>query len=427
MQALSYANYLISIIFAVFYIYQIVYIPIVLIFRKKKDAKIAAERGETVLHDYAVLICARNEEVVIGDLLSSIKSQTYPADRIRVFVCADNCTDGTAEKARENGAEVFERFDKENVGKGYALDYMLKRISEKYPDAFDGFIVFDADNIVAKDYIERMNESFCDGNDIITSYRNSKNYGCNWISAGIGLWFIRESVYLNNARYVLGISCAVSGTGFLFSKKILKEDGGWPYHLLTEDIEFSADHIVRGDKIAFCSDAMIFDEQPVKFRQSLSQQVRWCKGYLQLLRKYGWDLIKTFVTKASFSSYDMLMNIAPAYLLSIASIICNVTLFTIGLIQGNDPMIALMSIGQLLFNAFLLFYAVGLITTITEWKKIRTTAFKKILFTFTFPVYMATFVPLTFVALFAKISWKPIKHTMSVEKMSAEGQDTDFT
>ncbi len=427
MQALSYANYLISIVFAVFYVYQVLYIPLVLLFRKKKDAKVIADRGEIVNHRYAVLICARNEEIVIGDLMNSIHNQTYPSDLIRIFVCADNCTDNTAAKARENGAEVFERFDTENIGKGYALNYMLSKITEKYPDEFDGFFVFDADNILAKDYVERMNESFCDGHDIITSYRNSKNYGCNWISAGIGLWFIRESVYLNNARHILGISCAVSGTGFLFSKKILEEDGGWPYHLLTEDIEFSADHIVRGDKIAFCSGAMIFDEQPVKFRQSLSQQLRWCKGYLQLLRKYGWDLIKGFFTRGSFSCYDMLMNIAPAYLLSIASIICNVSLFTVGLIQGNDPMIALISIGQLLLNAFALFYAVGLITTITEWKKIRTSTLKKLLFTFTFPVYMATFVPLTFVALFAKISWKPIKHTMSVEKMSSEGQDTDFS
>ncbi len=427
MQQLSYANYLISFIFAVCYIYQILYIPLVLIFRKRKDAADRAKRGEIVYHNYAVLICARNEEIVIGDLINSLKDQTYPSDRIHIFVCADNCTDGTAEKARQNGAEVIERFNNEEIGKGYALNYMLGYISEKHPGEYDAFLVFDADNILAKDYIERMNESFCDGHEIITSYRNSKNYGSNWVSAGIGLWFLRESRYLNNARHIIGVSCAVSGTGFLFSRKVMEEDGGWPFHLMTEDIEFSADHIIKGEKIAFCSEAVIYDEQPVKFGQSFTQRLRWCRGYLQLLRKYGWELIKGFFTRGSFSCFDMLMNIAPAYLLSIASIVCNVSLCTMGLIRGDDPMIALSSIAQLLVNSYFLLYAVGLITTVSEWKNIRTTAAKKILYSFTFPVFMATFIPLTVAAMFTKTSWKPIEHTMSVEKMKSEGQDTDFS
>ena len=63
---------------------------------------------------------------------------------------------------------------------------------------------------------------FSDGYQIVTSYRNSKNYGDNWISAGYALWFLRESRYLNHARFLLGTSCAVSGTGFLFSRRVLE-------------------------------------------------------------------------------------------------------------------------------------------------------------------------------------------------------------
>ena len=76
--------------------------------------------------------------------------------------------------------------------------------------------------------------------------RNSKNYGTNWISAGYALWFLRESRFLNGARMKLGTSCAISGTGFLVSSKMIQKDGGWKYNLLTEDIEFSTDHIIRG-------------------------------------------------------------------------------------------------------------------------------------------------------------------------------------
>ena len=69
------------------------YIPIALFLRKK-----AAEAKET--NNYAVLICARNEEAVIPDLISSIKSQTYNQELIKIFVMADSCTDETASVCR---------------------------------------------------------------------------------------------------------------------------------------------------------------------------------------------------------------------------------------------------------------------------------------------------------------------------------------
>jgi hypothetical protein len=152
---------------------------------------------------------------------------------------------------------------------------------------FDGYIVFDADNILSPDYIEQMNRTFSDGHDIITSYRNSKNFGDTWISAGYALWYLRESRYLNHARYRLHTSCAVGGTGFLFSQKVIDELGGWPFHMLVEDIEFSIHEITKGRKIAFCPDAILYDEQPTGFLQSWRQRERWCKGGLQVFTHYG--------------------------------------------------------------------------------------------------------------------------------------------
>ena len=74
--------------------------------------------------------------------------------------------------------------------------------------------------------------------------------------------------HLNNSRMLLGTSCAVSGTGFLFSRQVMESTNGWKFHLLTEDIEFSVHHILQGRKIGFCADAVLYDEQPVTFRQS---------------------------------------------------------------------------------------------------------------------------------------------------------------
>ena len=331
---------------------------------------------------------------------------------------ADNCTDRTADAARAAGATVYERFDREKVGKGYALDALLGYIAQDEPEGFDGYFVFDADNLLRPDYIERMNEIFSDGHDIVTSYRNSKNYGDNWISAGYGLWFLRESEYLNHARMLLGTSCAVSGTGFLFSRKVLREQGGWPFHLLIEDIQFSVSHILDGYKIAFCPQAELFDEQPVTFRQSWRQRMRWSRGYLQVLRRYGLKLCGGMF-KGSFSCYDMSMNILPAFVFAVLSCVTNVTLITMQLLEGANGA-ALLSLLQMLSSMYLTLFLIGAITTATQWKKIHTAAWKKILYAFTFPVFMFTYVPISIAAIFTKVQWKPIQHSITAKQVAAD-------
>lgn len=188
METIKVINFIIGIVFFVCYSYQFFYILIPFVKKEKPHKK-------TELHRYAVLISARNEELVIGNLLDSIAAQDYPSRLVNVFVVADNCTDSTAQIAREHGAAVYERFNKAEVGKGYALEYLIDKILEEYGDVFDAYMVFDADNLLSEDYISRMNETFSDGYGIITSYRNSKNYGDNWISAGYALCFCaRQSI-----------------------------------------------------------------------------------------------------------------------------------------------------------------------------------------------------------------------------------------
>lgn len=272
METLKTINFVIAVIFFVCYTYQFLYIPVPWL-RK------ARPHGPAKDNRYAVLICARNEQRVIGDLIASLRGQTYSQSLLSIFVLADNCTDDTAMVARVAGANVYERFNQVQVGKGYALQELLEHLEQDYPQGFDGYFVFDADNILAPNYVEAMNRTFSDGHDIVTSFRNSKNYGDNWISAGYALWFLRESRYLNHARFLLGTSCAVSGTGFLFSRRVLEETGPWPFHLLTEDIQFSVDQVTRGRKIAFCPDAVLWLR-----RQAAAGRGR---GELLLLRHGG--------------------------------------------------------------------------------------------------------------------------------------------
>ena len=397
-------NYIIAVLFFVCYSYQFFYLIVPFLKRKRHSA-------EVKLHRFAVLISARNEEAVIGNLIESIRRQTYPSDKITIFVCADNCTDRTADVAEDAGAIVFERFDTRRVGKGYALDFLLKSIGRCFkPDAFDGFFVFDADNVLEPDYIERMNETFCEGFNIVTGYRNSKNYGDNWISAGYSLWFLRESQYLNRSRYLLGTSAAVSGTGFMFSRNVIERLGGWKYFLLTEDIEFTIDSVTAGEKIGYCEKAMLYDEQPTNFKQSVRQRLRWARGYIQVFCGYGKQLIKGVFSKNFFSCYDMTMACMPAMVLSLASAVVNIATL---LLNIQDPAICEQVIGSLMqsvLNIYLTFLVIGGVALITEWKRIHAPAGKKLLYLLTFPLFMFTYIPISVAALFVNVEWKPIVH-----------------
>ncbi len=409
MEILQRVNLVIGLLFFILYAYQFVYIPVPWLRPSTAHAAPRANR-------YAVLICARNEATVIGDLIASLRAQTYKAAPVSIFVLADNCTDDTAAVARRAGATVYQRCNREKVGKGYALQTLLHNLERDEPQGFDGYFVFDADNILEPDYIERMNETFSDGHEIVTGYRNSKNYGDNWISAGYALWFLRESRYLNHARFLLGTSCAISGTGFLFSRKVLEEMGPWPFHLLTEDIEFSVDQIIRGRKIAFCPDAVLYDEQPTSFRQSWQQRQRWAKGYLQVFRQYGDGLFRG-IFHGSFSCFDMSMSIMPAFLLSTLSILCSIAMAVVGILSGVGVFPALLSLGQMFLGMYLTLFFLGTVTTISEWDNIHTSVGKKIGYLFTFPLFMFTYLPISLSVLFQHVEWTPIEHRVSAARM----------
>lgn len=155
MNTLSFLNRLIAIIFTVCYAYQILYSPIVWLFCKKR-----ASSDPVPLHRFAALICARNEAAVIGDLIDSLKAQIYPQEFLSMFVMADNCTDETADIAILHGAKVYTRYNTNLIGKGYALEELKKADLQGLSGRLRWFFVFDADNLLERDYIEQMNFTF---------------------------------------------------------------------------------------------------------------------------------------------------------------------------------------------------------------------------------------------------------------------------
>ncbi|MBP1736249.1 MAG: N-acetylglucosaminyltransferase [Oscillospiraceae bacterium] len=408
-------NWIIAVVFTLFYFYQIIFtlVGVTGKWRKQKHTVSAIQ------HKFAVIICARNESAVIAEIINSLRNQNYPSHLLDIFVIADNCTDDTADCARRAGAIVYERWNQNQVGKGYAMDYLLKQINLDHSNAgYEGFFVFDADNLIDVHFIEEMNKVFDRGYDVVTCYRNSKNFSANWISAGYSIWFLREARFLNFPRMLLGTNCAISGTGFLVSAELIRSNGGWPFHLLTEDIEFSAHCALNNRRIGYCDNAIIYDEQPTSFRQSWDQRMRWSKGFYQVNAKYSLSLIKNIFSggRKGLSCYDMLMTIAPGMLLTLFAILINVV---IGIACVSQPhYIAYRVTKEVLhfvamtgINFYLCLFIYGLLTILSEWKQINAKGYLKFAYLLTFPVFMFTYIPISLVALVCNVEWKPIRHT----------------
>ncbi len=391
-------------------------------------------------HHYAVLVAARNEEAVIGHLIDSIRLQNYPSNLVDIFVVADNCTDDTASVARTAGAICYERTDPHHRTKGFALQFLVEQIRRDYGiDAYDGYFIFDADNLLKSDYISRMNDAFDSGEKIIASYRNTKNFGDNWISASYGLHWLRTIRTEHRARSVFHLATRIQGTGFLFAAELIQK--GWNYTSLTEDRAFCADAVAAGYSISYQDAAEFYDEQPTSLRIAFRQRIRWAKGHLQAFAETGPKLFKHIfiptnldaVQAASasasglhrlidtlrlrFMSFDMLTVVFPRSLISSFRkiVFCALSLM---LVLGSKNNLPALSIS--LLSAFLLSYTSGIATAayilFIERRRIpRISPFQKIWYSFTFPLFDMIGRLAMIIALFIKVDWKPIPHTAKVD------------
>ena len=421
LQAFSIFSAMIFLLTTVFYGYQIGYILISIIFRKVKPLP-ETDR----MHRFAVMISARNEEGVIFELLDSLQKQNYPKDMYDVYVIADNCTDNTAEISRKHGATVIERFNNALKGKGYALnDLYHEIITRNGHDYYDAYVVFDADNLVDSEFLKEVNKKLAlGGYDALTTYRNSKNFSTNWLSAAYSIWFMHEARHLNYIRDLLGAQCMISGTGFVVSEKVMKSNDGWPYYFLTEDIQFSVASTLQGYRIGYVDSAIIFDEQPSSMKQSWNQRLRWAKGFYQIDLKYLMTLGSAFFKvkgwQKKLSIYDVMMTCLPCTLLTVC--IVGIALFVllgslympyyVRLLFQKEMFLLL---GTMFYTTWFGMMILSIFTVVSEWKRIPATNSEKLIHIWIFPLYMLSYIPITIQALFTKVTWKPIQHYSTAE------------
>lgn len=380
--------------------YMVYYVAIAMFaFRKDK-----IRLKNTTKKKFAIIIPARNEEVVIGNLVQSLNNQNYPKDKYDIFVVPNNCDDNTEEVARSFKAQIISCENIITKSKGDVLRYAFKYLKES---DYDAYLIFDADNIVHPNFIEEMNYTLCQGFRIAQGYRDSKNPSDTWISSSHSLHYIIQNYFMNRARMNINKSCFVNGTGFMISKEYLDENG-YNSLTITEDIELNVNCGLNNEQIAFVENAITYDEQPNTFSVSWKQRKRWSVGTLQCLKSYWNKIIKDIFKNKNFESVESVMFLTAPLVQLIGTF--NIVLQVI-VDFFSDKKINYLSKAVLL----ILYYISNIILTVgiikISQKQIKNYVKGIILL----PLFYLSWVPINVVALFEKKStWERIEHTRTV-------------
>lgn len=389
------------ILFTVTLLYGVYFVVTGLFAFKKEEPKIRSFRART---KFAVLIAARNEALVIEDLIKSLKAQNYPSDLFNIYSLINNCTDNTLEVARKAGSKIM------NVtvpvkSKGDVLKFAFNKLKKK---DYDAYIVFDADNVVHPDFLKLMNNTYLSGYKVAQGRKDSKNIEDNWLSASHSIFYYIQNFFFNKARMKIDAAAAINGTGFMVAKSVIDKEGFNP-KTITEDIELSIQCVLNGYKIAYVEDAITYDEQVLKFMDSWNQRSRWSKGIIECNRLYRRDLLAKWIKDRDFSCIDKFMFSAAPYVQTLSVILTLVLgLFYVFDIELNDIFSYFFSLG---FTCFMIGYLVDVILNMFVIVYYKRDLYDTLHGIFFFFIFMLSWIPINIICLFKKnLNWVQIEH-----------------
>lgn len=373
--------------------------------RKKKNYK------------FAILIPARDESKVIEGLLRSIKLQTYPIDMKDVYVVVEEKQDKSVFIAKRFGARVFVRKHLDLRRKGYALDEVVRDILN-HKKHYDAYFVIDADNILDPNFLSKMSESYQQGYDIAIGYRNCKNGNDSLIAACSTLTFSLINTQGNLKKNTQTRNVIISGTGFFVDGSLVEKWGGWPFHSLTEDYELSMYAIVHNLTTYYNDEAIFYDEQPIFYKQTIPQRIRWIRGFLDTRRIYEKEIYKKVRKKNPNwgSQIGEMIGITPYVLILVGvALLIFSSLFQFGYSLVMLEQLDWQHLGRIGFIIGASYLVMAVITyrmIKIESQKINLSKRMRIKAILFHPLFFATYIPCFFRAIFKKeITWEPVEHT----------------
>lgn len=351
---------------------------------------------------FAILIPARNEETVIGNLLDSLNQQNYPIENYKIYVLINHCTDQTKQIALDKNANIIE-CPNTVKSKGDVLAHAFQVLKK---EKIDAYLIFDADNLVHPNFCKNMNISYQNGHLVAQSFRDSKNRRENWLSGGYSIFYFIQNVFFYT-RKKLNISATFSGTGMMISKSLI-DKYGYSMTTLTEDMEYSAFVVMHNIPIDFVSNAITYDEQPNQFSTSWKQRKRWTTGAYQCLKKYFKVLWKGNTNRMSkldlfFIFFSPLLQVLTC---TVGAINIIYVVFKYGFLSSLYSGIFLLLIAYTLICLFAIF--------ILECNKKNPKEMKRAILLF--PIFLSTWIPIQFICLVKGVDkWEQISHKADVK------------
>ena len=345
-------------------------------------------------HNYAILIPARNESLVIEKLLISIENQTKKIKPEDVYVIVETKKDKTVSIVEKHKMTIVYRKNLNKKRKGFALDDAIKEIL-KSNKKYDAYFIFDADNILDKNYIKEMTKSFDEGYDIGIGYRNTKN-SKNLVSAASALTFSMINTIGNKRKSKYTNNLIISGTGYYIKGTIIESWKGFPFNSLTEDYELSLYSILNNLTTTYNDSAIYYDEQPEIFDVTITQRSRWVKGYFDARRNYIHKIRKSISKKDKnyASKITALIGVNP-----LITLIIGILLLLIDSITSFKNFI----ISLLMIFTYII---------IKKEENKLDIKVSKILLIFYNPFYLLSYIYCLYIAITKKdLGWQEIKHT----------------
>ena len=352
---------------------------------------------------FAILIAARNEAEVLPDLIKSLKNQKYPENLFDIFVIVNNCTDNTEEVAKKSGAKTL-LVDVPVKTKGEVLVWTKNKLKKT---DYDAYVVFDADNIVNKNFLARMNDVYLAGHNAAQGFRDSKNISDNWISSSYSIFYYLQNFFFNKSRMVMNLSASINGTGFMVKKDFFEKH--FNPKSLTEDVEFTALCTLINEKIYFAEEAITYDEHTTSFKDSWKQRKRWSKGMLQCLKLYKKVLISNLFKSKNLSCLDLFFNFCAPIVQVVSAVLAIVLMiFRLVGIELYD-IFSYMYAYTIVF--FLVTYLFGVLINIYVVKRNKRGIKEALSGILLFIAFVFSWIPINVHAMLDRnAKWDPIKH-----------------
>jgi cellulose synthase/poly-beta-1,6-N-acetylglucosamine synthase-like glycosyltransferase len=254
--------------------------------------------NKAVVKKIAVLVPAYREDGIILSTAASLLNLNYPSELYDVYILADSFQKETLEKLAQLPVTVFEvSFDKSTKTK--SLNEGFGRINKEYDIA----LICDADNVLAKDFLQKINEAFSNGAKAVQGRRVAKNLDTSFAVLDACSEAINNNIFRKGPG-AIGLSSSVIGSGmafdFLTIKSVLAKIsavGGFDKILQLNLVE-------KGIKISYLDDAIIFDEKVDSSYAFKQQRKRWVSSQFIYLKRFFFPAFKQLF-KGNISYFNL--------------------------------------------------------------------------------------------------------------------------